>query len=620
MATRKRTKKAKKAKLIPAVGYLRKSTKGKAQNGRQRQENSLPRQKQEVFALAEGKYEIVAWFEDDGISGTKMGAKRPGFDNMLRSVKRLGAKAIICEKVDRFSRASLKEVRKAGDDLVDAGVQWVVTRGTTYDLTEEDDLGAILQFVIDVWAANKYSKDLAERVLMSKRNLALAGKRTGGTAPYGMERNGKSLKPGKPSEIKVVRFIFNEFVSGRSINSISGELNRQGIKTVKGGPWRTETVKTFLKRAAYVGDLVWNDDPAFGKHFVCDDQGNVVRKTDGVKTKTIVHKNKWKGIISRSVWNKAQERLASFSKRKIRPRGKYALSGVIICDRCGAIMHPATPSRTGRTVYRCSTPSAKGAGTCGNFYVNEDVLLPKVLKLLVEELEKLDSSQLASTPPENLTSEQERSDAIEERKNLLQKQIELATENLMFSDDARTRTTMDAKITQMRDELAELSEIHVEVTDDGREKALDWWRTFLRNAKTIPIEKAVRVRLARLEGTLYKATGNSRMSLFTRTSENGKTQWHLRIDPGVLNAALISLGCEVRLRWSIKQEVRKGDGKVQNRYTFQRGRLKLGQKTQKLGCHALSTSSVSGCWCTGCAVLPRERPAPRVATGRSGSQ
>jgi len=97
------SKRSGKPELVPAVGYLRKSTKGE-RDGHERQEKSIPQQRVEVGKLADGRFAILKWFEDEGISGWKRGAKRPDFQRMIAEAKSLGAQAIVCDNIDRFSR------------------------------------------------------------------------------------------------------------------------------------------------------------------------------------------------------------------------------------------------------------------------------------------------------------------------------------------------------------------------------------------------------------------------------------------------------------------------------------------------------------------------------------
>ena len=163
--------------LIPAVAYLRKSTKGETEDAkggrRERQEKSLDRQRMDVSKLAsEFGYRIIAEYIDAGVSGWKRGAKRPEFLRMLNEAEGLGAKAIICEDIDRFSRATVKEVQSDALKLAERGVAHIITERDHYDLGEEHDLGEIVRFVAAVWAANEASRKLAFRICQTQRNAA----------------------------------------------------------------------------------------------------------------------------------------------------------------------------------------------------------------------------------------------------------------------------------------------------------------------------------------------------------------------------------------------------------------------------------------------------------------
>ena len=128
MKTRPKEEPAK-PELIRAAGYLRKSTAGEDESGRQRQEKSIPQQKEETIKLAAGKYEVVEWFDDPGKTGTNM--RREGFQRMLaRAEEQHDFQAILCDNLDRFARADYDEVCEVARQLKRAGVRWVVTAGT----------------------------------------------------------------------------------------------------------------------------------------------------------------------------------------------------------------------------------------------------------------------------------------------------------------------------------------------------------------------------------------------------------------------------------------------------------------------------------------------------------
>ena len=102
-----------KSVLVPAVAYVRKSTKGKRKSAKgthtERQEKSLDQQRREVIELAKGRYRIIRWYEDEGVSGWKREAARPGFARMLADARQLqDFRAIVADDADRFSRASYR--------------------------------------------------------------------------------------------------------------------------------------------------------------------------------------------------------------------------------------------------------------------------------------------------------------------------------------------------------------------------------------------------------------------------------------------------------------------------------------------------------------------------------
>lgn len=55
-------------------------------------------------------------------------------------------------------------------------------------------------------------------------------------------------------QAKVVRFIFDEFLLGKSSYKISNELNEKGIPSSKGTKWQSESVDFILRNEKYVGD------------------------------------------------------------------------------------------------------------------------------------------------------------------------------------------------------------------------------------------------------------------------------------------------------------------------------------------------------------------------------
>jgi DNA invertase Pin-like site-specific DNA recombinase len=269
--------------LIPALGYLRKSTKGErvdpSGKKRQRQEKSIHQQKTEILTMAEGRYRVVAWFVDEGVSGWKRGIKRPDFTRMLAEAQSLGAQCILVDNIDRLSRAAVDEVQEDAGALRKAGVRWIVTAAQgEYDLGARYDIGHIIKFVAAVWASCEFSRQLGRRVALAKRNKALEGKRCGGYAPYGLEDDGKGgCKPGDPDKWKRVKWLFEQVDQRRTVNSLCSELNARGIRSPRGGKWRVKSIgNVILRNRTYRGDFSYSQ----GQFYRLDDKGEVVDKDD----------------------------------------------------------------------------------------------------------------------------------------------------------------------------------------------------------------------------------------------------------------------------------------------------------------------------------------------------
>jgi DNA invertase Pin-like site-specific DNA recombinase len=92
--------------------YLRVSTDGQ----------TVENQRADLIKLAElRQWEIVAVYEDAGISGSKGRDKRPGLDNMLRDAKRRKFDLVTFWAIDWLGR-STATVTTTMDELAEAGV------------------------------------------------------------------------------------------------------------------------------------------------------------------------------------------------------------------------------------------------------------------------------------------------------------------------------------------------------------------------------------------------------------------------------------------------------------------------------------------------------------------
>ena len=334
------------AGLIPALGYLRKSTKGEKADGKKRQEKSIGQQKTESTKLAQaGGFEVLRWFVDEGISGWKRGNARPDFQRMLTEAKALGAQAVIVDNIDRFSRATVDEVQADAAELRRAGVRWIVTASHgTYDLGKRNDIGEILKFVVAVWSAHEFSRQLSRRISLHRRNAAAEGKRSGSPPPYAWKLDGKGgLVQGDKAQVKIVRYIFQAFADGMSLNAIAADLNARKVPSPAGKLWQARTLAAILRNPIYKGAFQYNANPD-GQFFRVDEKGEVVEKEDLTgKGKLYFKEGVYPAMVDAKLWDKCAKRLAHLSANRSARKASYALSGILFCGHCGCPMFGSSP-------------------------------------------------------------------------------------------------------------------------------------------------------------------------------------------------------------------------------------------------------------------------------------
>ena len=247
--------------LIPAVAYLRKSTKGKKSDGKERQEKSIPGQRGEIekYAKANG-FKIVREYVDEGISGWKRGDDRPQFKRMIREAEDRGdVQAVLCDDLDRFSRAEVMEVFSDLTSLAAAGVRKLACVNQGEYQLGDNDIGRILKLLVDVHGSNEFSRKLGRRLSISRCNAAKKGKRSGGKSPFGYKNDGAGSLILDQDESPIVVKMFEDFLSGaRSLRSIASDLNEQGLPSPRGLKWSGAAVRFMLTNRAYRGDFVYN--------------------------------------------------------------------------------------------------------------------------------------------------------------------------------------------------------------------------------------------------------------------------------------------------------------------------------------------------------------------------
>lgn len=230
-----------------AIGVVRVST-SKQDIGASAQRTEL-----EKWANREG-VELIAIFEDIGVSGAKPITERPGLLAALQALTETRAGCLVAVKRDRFARNRLLMAdieRKA----IRSGAVVITTDGVSTG--EDTEVELVNTTIHDLMASMELRKICARNKTRAQTCIA-QGRTHGGKLPYGYRRKsvgitGRSgvvveLEP-DTDEQKLIARIVDLRMGGCSLRKIAGTLAHEGSTTRAGKPWQAMVVKRILDRA-----------------------------------------------------------------------------------------------------------------------------------------------------------------------------------------------------------------------------------------------------------------------------------------------------------------------------------------------------------------------------------
>jgi DNA invertase Pin-like site-specific DNA recombinase len=224
---------AQKAKLVPAVAYLR--TSSAANVGSDKDSDKRQRAAIAAFAKAAG-YELVAEFYDAAVSGADPVGERPGFAAMIDRIAGNGVRTILVESPDRFARDLA--VQLAGHEFLKSlGVALIPT--TAPDFFQADTPTAVLvRQVLGAIAQFDKASIVAKLKAARDRKRAIAGKCEGR----------KSYAERNPDLVALARELRRRRPKGgqRSLREISAELALRGHFNANGNAYSAASINSML--------------------------------------------------------------------------------------------------------------------------------------------------------------------------------------------------------------------------------------------------------------------------------------------------------------------------------------------------------------------------------------
>jgi DNA invertase Pin-like site-specific DNA recombinase len=261
--------------------------------------------------------EIVRTYRDEGISGYT-GALRPEFERLLIDVDDRVIDTIVCWKLDRLAR-NHRDFERLWDACGRRGARLVSLQETFDSSTPAGE------FTIRMLAgmAKMESDNISVRVKRALEAFRQAGRmHTGGARPFGHRWDGSLVE----DEAKALRWAAEQFITGRSVNAVTGELAADGVVGTKGKPLGRREVKRMVTSPRVAGLVEY--------------QGEVVGN------------GTWEPILDRPTWEQVRAILLDPARgTQVGRPPKYLLVGWLRCgmEGCGAKLVSRPLTSHGRT-------------------------------------------------------------------------------------------------------------------------------------------------------------------------------------------------------------------------------------------------------------------------------
>ncbi len=326
-------------------------------NGEKRE--SLETQKLIALSYAESHpdIEVVKFYKDDGISGTKF--DRDDFVRMLGDIKSKEINTVIVKDLSRFGR-DLEEVSKYLEKIFPFMQVRFISVNDNYDSISPECDNQMLGIMISNLANDMYAKDASLKSSGTMKIRMESGEYCGGDAPYGYKRS--TDEKGNPATVPdvltapyVVK-IFEKLLAGQSYLGISREFNEMLLTPPR---LYARTGKLFLN-SLQEAETHWCASTikriAENRHYLGNTYTHKTRTSLLTSEKnTILDKSEWnlyenthEALISEEVFEKVQKIIQVKQKNAVPKKdlsqivthgkqgNKYI--GIIFCGECGAKM------------------------------------------------------------------------------------------------------------------------------------------------------------------------------------------------------------------------------------------------------------------------------------------
>lgn len=286
--------------------------------------------------------------------------KREAWDELMDRLETGISGGTIMFDLERFTRQP-----KDGERMIDLAARGllVLDSESEYDLTTPNGKKA---FRDAINAAAYFSDRMSTRVSRSLRLKAMSGEPNGSARRFGFEEDRVTVRE---YEAEIIREMTNRVLAGEPLLQLIADLDARGVKSVRGNPWDTTSLKNLLIRPINCGRVTFKSNPETGE-------------------RAVVGRLPGEPIVGEEDFDRM---CAIFAARRRGRPTRYLCSGLAVCGApgCGFPLYGRAqkamkpyPDGSVRRHYWC----VRSIGGCGKTSIDQRALDKAISTLVIEIL------------------------------------------------------------------------------------------------------------------------------------------------------------------------------------------------------------------------------------------
>ena len=408
-------------------------------------------------------WEIVKVYTDKK-SGTKN--NRPGLKSLIEDGKSGLYDVILAKELSRLARNGRLSYELR--DICQLNDLHIVCLDNSINSLE----GNVQNFGLFAWLYENESDNSSRRNKQAKRVKAQRGLFVGSNPPYGYQCKEGKLSVRNDDTPQIVRRIFQDYLSGKGMDTIAKELTAEQCPTPSqiagksnASPlWHASSVKNILNNRHYCGELVQNRTETLSV---------TSTKRREVKSDVMtIHEDTHEAIIPKETFHTVQEMLSRRTRTATAPK-KHLVTNLIFCEECGKAMWYKANQRG----YRCGGNIKHGDCFCTNRLPIREGDLKEIIEEDLRELFKsFQDESFTTTLTTKLETKKQQilreistvEQSIDQLRNKKLEYVNLYTDDLITKDDLiEFRMLIDKKVEAAKAKQIQLHESMKQCTEES---------------------------------------------------------------------------------------------------------------------------------------------------------